>query len=130
MVAMIKNIKRILKSKKGESLAESLIALTIAAIAMLILAGGIVTAAKVNIQARNSYTFMDTKKGSHSSTENWNGIQIGKGSSFYDISDLGDGTETTTVSVTLYKDEYIVNGETKYYYYWIPEIEDVTVVTP
>lgn len=54
LIKMIDSIKRRLKSKKGETLTETLASLLIIVPAMVMLAGAIVTAAHINSEARSS----------------------------------------------------------------------------
>ena len=51
---IFKNIRKKFKSKRGETLIETLSSLLIIVPAMVMLAGAIVTAARINHEARNS----------------------------------------------------------------------------
>ncbi len=54
---MMKKIMRRLRSNRGESLVESMIAIVIAALTAMILAGAVVSAARVNAGAKKIVTF-------------------------------------------------------------------------
>jgi hypothetical protein len=123
---MDKIVKKLIKNKKGESIAETLIALLVSTFAMMILAGALVTAAKVNIGAKKAYTFMDTVRGS-STGASTAAISISTGTSGSGASVQISSLENTTV--TLYTDKYTVGGVEKNYYYWIPEITKTPVST-
>lgn len=51
---IIKGLKKKLNSKRGETLTETIVSLLIVVPAMVMLAGAIVTAARINSEARNS----------------------------------------------------------------------------
>ena len=57
---MKQKIKNKLKNKKGESISESLVALLIVTLAMLMLSGAIVSAARVNKNTADINTGLDT----------------------------------------------------------------------
>ena len=59
---MIRKIKARLHGTAGESIAETLIALLIAALAMLMLAGAITSAAKMVTSSREAITKYDEEK--------------------------------------------------------------------
>lgn len=73
---MRKAVKK-LRSRRGESLVESLIAMLIITLAGLMLAGSVVSSARVNAGARDFLTFPryagDKSNGSANATLSWEG---------------------------------------------------------
>lgn len=111
---MIKIAEKI-KNRKGESLAETLISLTIAAVAMTILAGALVSAANTSIKAKKNSTFMSSDNAATASS-----LDI--------ILKASDGASVSLSSLSNteiqgYEVKYQAGDEEKSYYYWIPEIE-------
>lgn len=90
---MIKKIK----SKKGETITETLVSMMIAALAMMILAGSIVSAAKVNKKIK----YLDT---------DFKVSEVAKTST---VSINHEGGQKTTIDV----DVYVGNSKYKYTYY-------------
>jgi hypothetical protein len=121
---MIKKLGRKLKSKKGESLAETLVALLISTMALMILAGALVAASKVNYKVEKTDTFMayQTADGASNSTSELEASDI-----VIKTSDAGAPisiSELDKTSVKVHKDEYTVGEEKMYYYFWIPTITE------
>lgn len=56
------NLKKKLHSKAGETIAETLVTMIVLSLAVLMLAGAVVTAARVNKQADNTDTSFQTGK--------------------------------------------------------------------
>lgn len=93
--------RRKIKSKSGESIAETLVTMIILSLAVLMLAGAVVTSARVNKQADNTDTAFSVKDGV---TKTSGTVTITDGSQ--------DGTDsTTTISVEF----YTTSNEYQYY---------------
>lgn len=81
---MLKKIKARLRASRGESLVESLIAMLIITLAGLMLAGSVVSSARVNAGARDFLTFpryaSEESNGSANATLSWgssNSVSLG-----------------------------------------------------
>ena len=95
------NFKKKIKNSRGESIAETLVAVLISAMAMTILAGAIGAAGKVGLAARKAYVYMDSENGSSEKIS-------------ADITIEGESIE----NIQVYKDSYENDGSTINYYYW------------
>ena len=100
------NIKSKLAGKRGESLSETLVAVLVMCMAMAVISGSIVTAARINRKAEDMETSTMLKAGDER-TSNKTGtmqatekrtanVRVTKGT--------GLGTEITDISVDLYTD--------------------------
>ena len=84
-------IKKKTKSRAGETIAETLVAVLIIALAFVMLCGAVGAAARVNASANNNHTaFTATEKGTATATVNLT---------------LGSFNETATYSVKTYGNE-------------------------
>ena len=102
MIKIIDRIKSKLKDKNGETIAETLVALLITVLALMLLPGAIVAASRVNNRVEKQTTYVDYTKG-----------QIVTGT--LTINTGGIGTSgTITVSPTIKK--YTKEGKSIYYY--------------
>lgn len=98
-----------LKSSSGESLTETLVAVLVMCLAMMVISGSIVTAAKINAKAAD----MDTATMLNGTRES--GSSASKTTASVTITQSGTGTgSTASVDVELYTDK--ASG-TDYYFY-------------
>ncbi len=102
------NLKKKLHSRSGETIAETLVTMIILSLAVMMLAGAVVTAARVNKQADNADTSFQT------------GNAISTGSAKVDISEEnmagGTGSAVAELPVTLYQSGE--NNSGKHYIYY------------
>ena len=113
----MKRLKGKILNNNGESLAETLISLTIAGVAMIILAGALVSAAKTNIKAKTMNTFMYSTEGA--TTVGSAVVSIGYSGGMPVRLDSLEGTNIEVCS-----DKYTVGEEERDYYYWTTTIEE------
>ena len=100
-------IKRKFRSTSGETIAETLVTMIILSLAVLMIAGAVVTAAKVNKRADNTDTAFTTGETAGN---------IGTTSPRVTISEKTEGTgKSVTVPVQVYETKK--SGNKKYIYY-------------
>ena len=105
MKRIIERIKNTIKEKKGESIAETLVAMLITVLALTLLPGAIVAAARVNQRAESQTTYVDRTKST----------VISSGSLILDTGEIGDGGKiVVNKSIKEYTEE--TGGKSIYYY--------------
>ncbi len=111
-----KKIKRLLTDHRGESLAETLVALLIAGLSMAMLAGMITTSVRITDESTGSfreYYQMDESVASHSSSDpETETVAIQSGGKNYYIG-TDDSTDTGSTGVPSVTVKYYINTEAK-----------------
>ena len=103
MTRIIKRIRNIIKEKNGETIAETLVALLITVLALMLLPGAIVAAARVNNRVENQTTYVNTDKG----------VSVG-GTLRMTTDGISSDTITMTSTIKKYTEE--TGGKSIYYY--------------